>query len=63
MRKWETRHNSPTTPEGRGLSFCLISTFTWWVFSCSKYEEEKCNPLQQAKGTTSLGTFKTIQEE
>ena len=30
--------NNPSTPESRGHSFCLISTFTWRVLSpCPKY--------------------------
>ena len=33
-RKWEIRRNNPSTPDGRGLSFSLISTFTW---RCLKY--------------------------
>ena len=43
-RKWETRRNKPSTPESRGQSFCLMSTFTWRVLSLPQVWGRKLQP-------------------
>ena len=62
-RKWETRRNYPSTPDSRGLSFCLISTFTWRVLSLSQIWGRKLQPSaagQRYHITRDVSDYSTV---